>query len=243
MLCVTRASLKEHWREGCICLAAEFKYQQAFSRIVDYTFNTLNAVIDTFFPCLDLRQAIKYGWHLKLVSHFTVSLNLSFNYSHGSKVSVGDFSSPSNHSFVYLSYFIDLFFWCVSVQNLLSTTLFCYPVSLQNLSFIPTSTLRPANHVYICICVCLLASPSLSSPHRVPPSPFAKPSLHSVHSHTYLRCCHPILSQTSYEPLLSGDLIPGLFVALHHVTQVACCVKLSLIGKKRRPYPSIPIPT
>ncbi len=38
MLCVTCASLKEHWREGCICLAVEFKYQQGFSRIIDYTF-------------------------------------------------------------------------------------------------------------------------------------------------------------------------------------------------------------
>ncbi len=28
--------------EGCICLAVEFKYQQAFSRIVDYTFNCNN---------------------------------------------------------------------------------------------------------------------------------------------------------------------------------------------------------
>ncbi len=35
---VTRASLKEHWREGCICLATEFKYQQAFSRTAGYTF-------------------------------------------------------------------------------------------------------------------------------------------------------------------------------------------------------------
>ncbi len=39
MLCVTGVSLKVHWREGCIRLAVEFKYQQAFSRIIDYTFN------------------------------------------------------------------------------------------------------------------------------------------------------------------------------------------------------------
>ncbi len=38
MLCVTCASLKEHQREGSVCLAVEFIYQQAFSRIVDYTF-------------------------------------------------------------------------------------------------------------------------------------------------------------------------------------------------------------
>ncbi len=41
MLCVTRMSWKEHWREGCFCLAVEFKYQQAFSRIADYTFKRL----------------------------------------------------------------------------------------------------------------------------------------------------------------------------------------------------------
>ncbi len=40
MLYVNRISLKEHWREGCICLSVEFKYQQAFSRITDYTFNS-----------------------------------------------------------------------------------------------------------------------------------------------------------------------------------------------------------
>ncbi len=33
MLWVTGASLKEHWREGWICLAVEFRYQQTFSRI------------------------------------------------------------------------------------------------------------------------------------------------------------------------------------------------------------------
>ncbi len=38
MLSDTQTSLKEHWREECICLAVEFKHQQAFSRIVDYTF-------------------------------------------------------------------------------------------------------------------------------------------------------------------------------------------------------------
>ncbi len=38
MLCVTCASLKEHWRVQHICLAAEFKYQLAFSRMADYTF-------------------------------------------------------------------------------------------------------------------------------------------------------------------------------------------------------------
>ncbi len=45
MLWVTRASLKEHWREGCICLAAEFQYQQAFSRIIGYTFKMLVPVV------------------------------------------------------------------------------------------------------------------------------------------------------------------------------------------------------
>ncbi len=45
MLCVTRASLKENWREGCICLTTEFKYQQAFSRIIDYTFNLFMSVV------------------------------------------------------------------------------------------------------------------------------------------------------------------------------------------------------
>ncbi len=39
MLYITCASLKEHWREACIFLAVEFKYQQAFSSIVDSTFN------------------------------------------------------------------------------------------------------------------------------------------------------------------------------------------------------------
>ncbi len=39
MLCVTCASLKELGREGCVGLAVEFKYQQASSRIINYTFN------------------------------------------------------------------------------------------------------------------------------------------------------------------------------------------------------------
>ncbi len=33
--------LKEHWGEDCPCLAVEFKYRQAFSRIADYTFKYL----------------------------------------------------------------------------------------------------------------------------------------------------------------------------------------------------------
>ncbi len=41
MLWVTCASLKE----GCICLAAEFKYQQAFSSITDYTFKVSKVLI------------------------------------------------------------------------------------------------------------------------------------------------------------------------------------------------------
>ncbi len=40
-LCVTHVTLKEHWREECICLAVEFKCQQRFSRIRGYTFKLL----------------------------------------------------------------------------------------------------------------------------------------------------------------------------------------------------------
>lgn len=60
----------------------------------------------------------------------------------------------------------------------------------------------------------------------------------AVPCHTCPGCCHPILNQPSYYPLLSKDLIWGSFVALHHVILVACCVKLSqTLEKKRRPYP------
>ncbi len=41
MLGVTCMSLREHWREGCVCLAVDFKYQQAFCRITDYSFKPL----------------------------------------------------------------------------------------------------------------------------------------------------------------------------------------------------------
>ncbi len=54
MLFVIHASLKEHRRERCICLAVEFKYQQAFSRIVDYTFKHI---------CF-LREWLSHPWRL-----------------------------------------------------------------------------------------------------------------------------------------------------------------------------------
>ncbi len=66
MLCVTRASLKEHWREGCIFLATEFKYQQAFSRIADYTFNECDCGADILRSIMSVLKNVSI-WMLKWV--------------------------------------------------------------------------------------------------------------------------------------------------------------------------------
>ncbi len=63
MLCVICASLKEHWRKGCVCLAVEVKYQQAFSRIIDYTFKPIK------FWCFLVRFHVVRPMLINLISY------------------------------------------------------------------------------------------------------------------------------------------------------------------------------
>ncbi len=96
MLCITRVSLKEHWREGCICFSAEFKYQQAFSRIVDYTFKSVftdgNAGLSSTTPDRNIPTTMRWiaitfctDTHVPLWRNISASTGIKFGTNiHGS---------------------------------------------------------------------------------------------------------------------------------------------------------------